>query len=80
VGALRAGASAGHGITVIRALNAGDEQRKIESGHFKLFRAQVPDFPDGEVWHVDAPDFLVMAADGECLESASKEPRGFVSP
>jgi hypothetical protein len=31
----------------------------IESVHFKAFRSLVTDFPDGEVWHEDAPDFWV---------------------
>jgi len=31
----------------------------MESIHFKAFRRLVPDFPNGEVWHEDAPDFWV---------------------
>ena len=32
----------------------------IESRHFKKFRSLIPDFPDGEVWHEDSPDFWVL--------------------
>jgi hypothetical protein len=33
--------------------------KRIESWHFKTFRSFVNDFPNGEVWHEDAPDFWV---------------------
>jgi len=38
--------------------NAG--KRSLESGHFKLFRTKVADFPEGEVRHEDEPDFLIF--------------------
>jgi hypothetical protein len=53
------------GDTLTRALEV-DEQRRLESGHFKLFREGVADFPDGEVWHEDRPDFRIFA-DGYVL-------------
>jgi hypothetical protein len=38
--------------------------KRIESAHFKAFRKLVPDFPDGEVWHEDKPDFRVHTESG----------------
>jgi hypothetical protein len=38
--------------------------KKIESNHFKVFRKLVPDFPDGEVWHEDCPDFWIHSVNG----------------
>jgi hypothetical protein len=38
--------------------------KRLESSHFKVFRNRVPDFPEGEVWHEDAPDFWIHAAIG----------------
>lgn len=40
------------------------KQREIESGHFKVFRLGLLDFPDGEVLHEDNPDFLVITKTG----------------
>lgn len=39
-------------------------KERLESSHFKVFRARVADFPEGEVWHEDAPDFWIHAANG----------------
>jgi len=39
-----------------------NEQR--ESAHFKFFRQLVDDFPEGEVEHVDEPDFLIHSPSG----------------
>jgi hypothetical protein len=38
--------------------------KRLESSHFKVFRTRVADFPEGEVWHEDAPDFRILAANG----------------
>jgi hypothetical protein len=38
--------------------------KHLESYHFKVFRSRVPDFPEGEVWHEDAPDFWIHTATG----------------
>ena len=39
-------------------------KKRIESAHFKVFRKLVPDFPDGEIWHEDDPDFRVYTEAG----------------
>jgi hypothetical protein len=36
--------------------------KRLESSHFKVFRTRVPDFPEGEVWHEDVPDFSIHTA------------------
>jgi len=36
--------------------------KRLESSHFKVFRKRVPDFPEGEIWHEDAPDFRAHTA------------------
>ena len=36
--------------------------KKIESGHFKVFRSLVEDIPDGEVLHRDEPDFVILGS------------------
>jgi len=40
------------------------DKRGVESEHFKYFRKLIPSFPEGEVWHEDAPDFLIHAEKG----------------
>ena len=40
------------------------DTKQIESGHFKYFRQLLADFPEGEVWHEDEPDFLVHTSNG----------------
>jgi hypothetical protein len=40
------------------------DTKQIESGHFKYFRQLLADFPEGEVWHEDEPDFLVHSSNG----------------
>lgn len=36
------------------------DTRKLERHHFKIFRKLHNDFPQGEVWHEDKPDFWVF--------------------
>ena len=38
--------------------------KNIEHNHFILFRTMLPDFPKGEVWHEDNPDFLIHTSQG----------------
>jgi len=40
------------------------DTKRIESDHFKLFRQMLPEFPEGEVWHEDEPDFLIHTDHG----------------
>lgn len=40
------------------------DKKRIESKHFKGFRKLLVDFPEGEVWHEDSPDFLIYTNDG----------------
>lgn len=48
---------------VSRPINMTKTQ-KIESIHFKIFRKKLNNFPDGEVWHEDKPDFWVKTNSG----------------
>ena len=38
-------------------------KKRIESSHFKAFRGLLRDFPSGEVWHEDSPDFWIHTPD-----------------
>ena len=40
------------------------DTRLIESEDFKYFRKSMPSFPEGEIWHEDAPDFIIHANTG----------------
>lgn len=42
----------------------GYKKSRIESDHFIVFRSLAQDFPAGEVWHDDSPDFLIHTEGG----------------
>lgn len=47
-----------------RQKNRHMEKRELEHQHFIAFRGKVHNFPEGEIWHEDSPDFLVHASSG----------------